>query len=63
LLLTTAVFAWTRQKFGTMAGLVAMTLVVFDPNWLAHGRLVTPDVGQSTLIFLSVYTWWRYLQK
>ena len=63
LLLATAVFAWTRQKFGTMAGLVALTLVVFDPNWLAHGRLVTPDVGQSTLIFLSVYTWWRYLQK
>ncbi|MCB8924838.1 MAG: glycosyltransferase family 39 protein [Ardenticatenaceae bacterium] len=63
LLQSTAVFAWTRQKFGTMAGLVALTLVVFDPNWLAHGRLVTPDVGQSTLIFLSVYTWWRYLQK
>ncbi len=63
LLLATAVFAWTRQKFGTTAGLVAMTLVVFDPNWLAHGRLVTPDVGQSTLIFLSVYAWWRYLQK
>jgi hypothetical protein len=63
LLLATAVFAWSRQKFGTMAGLVALTLVVFDPNWLAHGRLVTPDVGQSTLIFLSVYAWWRYLQK
>ncbi|MCC6603845.1 MAG: glycosyltransferase family 39 protein [Anaerolineae bacterium] len=63
LLLATAVFAWSRQKLGTMAGLVALTLVVFDPNWLAHGRLVTPDVGQSTLIFLSVYAWWRYLQK
>lgn len=63
LLLATAVFAWSHQKFGTMAGLVAMTLLVFDPNWLAHGRLVTPDVGQSTLIFLSVYAWWRYLQK
>ncbi|MCA9918612.1 MAG: glycosyltransferase family 39 protein [Anaerolineales bacterium] len=63
MVLATAVFAWTRQKFGTMAGLVALALVVFDPNWLAHGRLVTPDVGQSTLIFLSVYAWWRYLQK
>ena len=63
LLLATAVFQWSRERFGLLAGFVAMTLVAFDPNWLAHGRLVTPDVGQSTFIFLSVFTWWRCLQK
>ncbi len=63
LLLATAVFVWGRQLFGLPAGLVAMALMAFDPNWLAHGRLVTPDAGQSAFIFFAVFAWWRCLQK
>ena len=63
LVLVTAVFQWTRTQFGLKAGLLAMTVAVLDPNLLAHGRLVTPDVGQTTFIFLSVLSWWRFLQK
>ncbi|MCB9422822.1 MAG: glycosyltransferase family 39 protein [Ardenticatenaceae bacterium] len=62
LLLATAVYRWTCEIFGRKAGLVAMSLAVFDPNLLAHGRLVTPDVGQTFFIFLAAFTWWRYLR-
>ncbi|MCB0035951.1 MAG: glycosyltransferase family 39 protein, partial [Anaerolineales bacterium] len=63
LLLIAAVFGWARARFGLLAGLVAMTLAAFDPNLLAHGRLITPDVGQTAFIFLSAFCWWRYWQK
>ena len=63
LLLVTAVSLWAKLLFGRKAGLFAMLIALLDPNILAHGRLVTPDVGQTTFIFLSVFTWWLFLQK
>ena len=36
------VFLAAREWFGNAAGLVALALVVFDPNVLAHSALVTP---------------------
>jgi hypothetical protein len=63
LLLATTVYRWGTSQFGLLAGLVALTLAVFDPNLRAHGRLVTPDVGQTTFFFLACFLWWRYLQR
>jgi hypothetical protein len=63
LLLATAVFRWAATQFGLTAGLVALTLAVFDPNLRAHGRLVTPDAGQTAFFFLTCFLWWRYLRK
>lgn len=63
LLLAAAVFRWTREQFGLKAGLLSLGAYVFDPNLPAHGRLVTPDLGQTAFIFFAVFTWWRYLQK
>jgi hypothetical protein len=63
LLLAAGVFRWAKERLGLAAGVVAVTLCVFDPNVLAHGRLVTPDVGQTALIFLAVLAWWRYMQR
>lgn len=63
LMLVAFVFRWAGQRFGVWGGLLALFLCVFDPNVLAHGRLVTPDVGQAFFMFVSVYAWWRYLEK
>jgi len=63
LLLASAVFRWGYERFGFASGVLALVLVALDPNLLAHGRLVTPDVGQSTFFFLTVFAWWRYWQR
>lgn len=62
LLLALLIFFATREMFGTSAGFIALTLFAFDPNLLAHGALVTTDVGVSCFIFGSVYCFYRYVK-
>jgi hypothetical protein len=45
------------------AGLLAMALLAFDPNILAHTRLATTDLGLAAGVTLAAYTLWRYLQR
>jgi 4-amino-4-deoxy-L-arabinose transferase-like glycosyltransferase len=63
LALSLVVFLATREFFGTMAGLAALTLVSFDPNVLAHSALVTTDVGVSLFFLASIYTFYRYVKE
>jgi hypothetical protein len=60
LLLAALVYVATREMFGTGAGLVALALLVFEPNLLAHGALVTTDAGISCFMFATVYAFYRY---
>lgn len=60
LLTALLVFAATREMFGTGAGFVALTLLVFEPNLLAHGALVTTDAGISCFMFATIYAFYRY---
>jgi 4-amino-4-deoxy-L-arabinose transferase-like glycosyltransferase len=62
LLLALLVFLATREMFGTVAAFIALTLLVFEPNLLAHGALVTTDVGLSCFMFATVYTFYRYVK-
>ena len=55
-----AVFAWSRRLYGTMGGLLSLTLWVFCPNILAHARLVTSDLGSTALGVAATYVFWRY---
>jgi 4-amino-4-deoxy-L-arabinose transferase-like glycosyltransferase len=52
-----------RELFGAGAGLLAMTLFVFDPNVLAHGMYVTTDTALACLIFATVYAFYRYVKQ
>lgn len=52
-----------REMFGDIPALVALTLLVFEPNLLAHGALVTTDAGMSCLLLATVYAFYRYLKK
>ena len=45
LLLGAIVFRWATDLFGPRAGALALFLLAFDPNLIAHGSLVTTDVA------------------
>ena len=62
LLLVLLVFLATQEMFGTSAGFIALGLLVFDPNLLAHGAVVGTDMGLSCFMFASVYVFYRYVK-
>jgi hypothetical protein len=52
--LASAVFLWTRSRFGIAPAAVALFLSVLSPDLLAHGQIVTTDVAIALFLFLSV---------
>jgi 4-amino-4-deoxy-L-arabinose transferase-like glycosyltransferase len=63
LLTALIIFCGTKEMFGTGAAFIALTLLTFDPNLLAHGALITTDVGLACFMFLSVYMFYRFLKS
>lgn len=63
LLTAIVVFFATRKMFGTGAAFIALVLLAFDPNLLAHGALVTTDVGLACFMFLSIYLFYRFVKS
>lgn len=63
LLTALVVFLATREMFGRGAAFVALILLTFDPNLLAHGALITNDVGFACFMLLSVYTFYRFVKS
>ena len=61
--LSLAAFFAAQEWFGTAAGLIALILVTFDPNILAHSALVTTDVGVSLFFLASIYGFYRYVTQ
>jgi hypothetical protein len=59
-LLALLLFAAAREMFGTPAAFLALALFVFEPNILAHGALVTTDMGLTCFLFATVYAFYRY---
>ena len=57
------VFLAAREMFGTGAGFIALGLLVFDPNLLAHGAYVTTDVGLTFGMFATIYAFYRYVKS
>ena len=63
LLTALVVFFGSREMFGTGAAFIALTLLTFDPNLLAHGALITTDVGLACFMFLSVFMFYRFVKS
>ena len=63
--LLTALLAFliAREMFGTGAGFIALVLIVFEPNFLAHGGLVTTDAGAAAGLLASIYAFYRYVKS
>lgn len=58
LLLGGLVMRWGRELDGRRVGLVAMGLLLLDPNVVAHGRLVTGDLLLTAFFVVTVYGFW-----
>jgi hypothetical protein len=52
-----------EEMFGEVAGLFAMALFAFDPNFLANGALVTTDVGNACCFLAAIYSFYRWRRK
>lgn len=63
IILALFVFFWSKQLFGNKAGLLSLFLFALSPTLLAHGRLVTTDVGAAFGIVLSTYFWLKFLKN
>ena len=46
-----------------VASLVALLLLAFDPNILAHTRLATTDLGLAAAAAAANFTLWRFLRR
>jgi hypothetical protein len=56
------VFKWSRELYGSMAGLVSLALYAFCPNIIAHSRLITTDVYAAGMVLISTYYFWKFLK-
>ena len=63
LLLGFYVFRWTKEIFGNKASLLALFLFSFSPTLLAHGRLVTTDVGAAAGVLIATYYFIKFLNN
>ena len=63
LLLGLFIFYWTRKLAGNLTALVALIFFSFCPNFLAHGHLVTTDVGAALGAVLTLFFWIKFLKN
>ncbi|PIV42797.1 MAG: hypothetical protein COS26_01610, partial [Candidatus Nealsonbacteria bacterium CG02_land_8_20_14_3_00_40_11] len=57
------IFKWAKELFGNKAGLLALFLFSFSPTLLAHGRLVTTDVGAAAGVTVATYYFLKSLKS
>ncbi len=57
------VFRWATDWFGPWGGLLALALLTFDPNIIAHTSLCALDLGITLLIFATLYVFQRMLRR
>jgi 4-amino-4-deoxy-L-arabinose transferase-like glycosyltransferase len=61
--LAVAVFFSAWSDWGLGPALLALALLVFEPNILAHGALVATDMGVTFGLFLTVAAYSAYLRR
>jgi 4-amino-4-deoxy-L-arabinose transferase-like glycosyltransferase len=58
-----AVFWWTRLHWGLPAAALALMLCALSPDVLAHGQVVTMDLGVTLFMFLAVTGFERLMER
>ncbi len=62
-LLGALIFRWASERAGSIAGLFALALYVFDPNLLAHSRLAMTDFEPTAAACFALYAFDRSLRQ
>ena len=57
------VFWWAKRLGGPWTGLGALLLTAFSPTLIAHGRLVTTDVGAALGVLMATAAWLWFLKN
>ncbi len=63
ILLGAVFYWWTRKNFGRRVAIIALVLFAFSPTILAHGRLVTTDIGATLGFLIGIVTFLRFLES
>lgn len=63
LLLGIVTFNWARKIGGNEAAIGVAALFSFSPTLIAHGRLVTTDVGAALGVVLATLFWIKFLKN
>ena len=54
---------WARELFGDVAGCLAAVLWAFEPNLIAHGSLVTTDMGAAAFFVFTLFALWKFAAR
>ncbi|MBU4030789.1 glycosyltransferase family 39 protein [Patescibacteria group bacterium] len=57
------VFFWTKKLFGNKTALLSLFFIALSPTFLAHGRLVTTDIGAALGTVIATCVWLKFLKK
>ena len=53
-------YRWALELWGIRSAWCASLLWCFSPNVLAHGQMLTPDIGVTSLSLAAGYLYWRW---
>jgi hypothetical protein len=56
-------YRWSRELFGDGPSLLSLFLWTFSPTIIAHGQLITADVGGASIGILCFYMFWKWLHE
>ncbi len=56
------VYRFARELWGTLPGLLSLTLYAFSPTVIAHSRYVTTDLAVTAFSFITIYYFYKYLK-
>ncbi len=62
ILLGALLYYWVKKLKGNKVALLTLTFFSFSPTFIAHGRLVTNDVGAAFGFVLGVMFWLIWLK-
>jgi 4-amino-4-deoxy-L-arabinose transferase-like glycosyltransferase len=57
------VYCAALEMFGAGAALFALTLIVIEPNLIAHGAYVTTDMGVTCFLFATIFALYRFREQ
>ena len=63
LLMVIFVYLAGLEMFGPVAAVFAMSLVVFEPNLIAHGAYVTTDMAVTCFMFATIFALFRFRER